>query len=104
MDCIAKEENLNIKVNGIKKMLSYKEKFILLRDFLDKRANPRKNRVFQLTKAKIEENKKKEEELAANAAKLKKLEEMAARSPSKLLTQESIIRTVNNSVSVSNPR
>lgn len=104
MNSIAKEENLNIGTTGIKKMLSYKEKFILLRDFLDKRANPQKNRVYQMTKARVQENIKKEEEFAAHAAKLKKLEDLAARSPSKLLAQEaSVIRNINNSVASMSP-
>ena len=46
MDSIEKEEKLNMGATGVKKMLSFKEKFLLLRDFLNLRANPHKNRMF----------------------------------------------------------
>ena len=47
LDCIEKEQRLNQGSTGKKKTLSYKEKFRLVRDFLDLRANPQKNRLFQ---------------------------------------------------------
>lgn len=50
MDSIKKEENLNMGATGTRKLLSFKEKFRLMRDFLDLRANPHKNRVFQQLK------------------------------------------------------
>ena len=46
MDSIAIEEKLNVSSTGTTKLLSFNEKFRLMRDFLDFRANPHKNRVF----------------------------------------------------------
>ena len=59
MKSIAKEEKLNMGVTGKRQMLSSKEQIRLLANFLDLRANPHKNRVFQQVKAMIEENKQK---------------------------------------------
>ena len=46
MDQIENEEKLSMGLTGKRKLLSFKEKFRLMRDFLDLRANPHKNRVF----------------------------------------------------------
>ena len=47
MKSIAKEEKLNSCVTGKHQMLSSKEQLRLVDKFLDLRANPHKNRVFQ---------------------------------------------------------
>ena len=72
MDSIAIEEKLNVSSTGTTKLLSFNEKFRLMRDFLDFRANPHKNRVFQQLKTTIEENRdKKERERLAEERKRK---------------------------------
>ena len=55
MKSIAKEEKLNSCVTGKHQMLSSKEQIRLVDKFLDLRANPHKNRVFQQVRALIEE-------------------------------------------------
>ena len=59
MKSIEKEEKLNMGVTGKRQMLSSKEQIRLLARFLDLRANPHKNRVFQQVKTMIDENKQK---------------------------------------------
>ena len=59
MKSISNEEKLNMGVTGKRQMLSSKEQIRLLKNFLDLRANPQKNRVFQQIKAMIEENRQK---------------------------------------------
>ena len=73
MDSIEKEEKLNMGATGVKKMLSFKEKFLLLRDFLNLRANPHKNRMFQQMKERVADNIKREEALVAADERIKKL-------------------------------
>ena len=46
MDSIKKEERLSVGAGGKKQRLSEKEKFKLLVDFMNLRANPEKNRAF----------------------------------------------------------
>lgn len=65
---------------GVKKMLSFKEKFLLLRDFLNLRANPHKNRMFQQMKERVADNIKREEALLAADEKMKKLARAQQRS------------------------
>ena len=78
MDSIAREEKLSMGATGQKKLLSFKEKFRLLRDFLDMRANPHKNRLYQMKKTLIVEKIKKEEEMKKVDAKARKLARMQA--------------------------
>ena len=47
MDCIEKEEKLTVGATGKRRLLSFKEKNKLIRDFLNLRSAPHKNRVFQ---------------------------------------------------------
>lgn len=73
MKSIAKEEKLNMCVTGKRQMLSSKEQIRLLAKFLDLRANPQKNRVFQQIKTMIEENKQKKLAIRSAAERHKSL-------------------------------
>ena len=55
MEFITKEERLSHGATGKKAMLSSKEKNRLIKDFLDLRACPQKNRFFQQKKAETED-------------------------------------------------
>jgi len=55
-------------------MLSFKDKFHLLRNFLDLRANPHKNRIFQYKKTMFEESKSKNETIRLAKQKQNQLE------------------------------
>lgn len=55
MDYITKEEKLNTGATGKRALLSSKEKNRLIKDFLDLRAAPHKNRFYQQKKAALED-------------------------------------------------
>jgi hypothetical protein len=55
-------------------MLSFKDKLLLLRNYLDLYANPHKNRVFQFKKTLAEENKEKDAEMRRAKKKQQQIE------------------------------
>lgn len=55
IDYINKEEKLSMGATGKRKLLSSKEKNRLIKDFLDLRAAPHKNRFYQQKRATMDE-------------------------------------------------
>ena len=62
LDSVHKEERFSQGSSGKKKLLSYKEKFHLVKKFLDLRAHKERNRSYQYKMSLVEEAKLKKEQ------------------------------------------
>ncbi len=74
MDCIEKEERMTTGATGKRRLLSFKEKNKLIKDFLNIRAHPEQNRLFQAKQAKILDIRQQQEREQHMNERLRKLQ------------------------------